>query len=105
MEELLVYAILLYEGLAAENEYNKRLDELFLSTPENDNLFDDLLYLEYETDIKKAIIYVRTHIEYNNLNNIVFYQYQKQYICKYEYLFRCTFVFLHTKTYGISSLY
>ena len=68
MEELLVYAILLYEGLAAENEYNKRLDELFLSTPENDNLFDDLLYLEYETDIKKAIIYVRTHIEYNNLN-------------------------------------
>ena len=30
MVELLVYAILLYEGLVAENEYNKRLDELFL---------------------------------------------------------------------------
>ena len=40
MEELLVYAILLYEGLVTENEYNKRLDELFLTTPEN----DDLLY-------------------------------------------------------------
>lgn len=64
MEELLVYAILLYEGLVTENEYNKRLDELFLTTPEN----DDLLYLEWETDISKAIIYVRTHIDYKNLN-------------------------------------
>ena len=64
MEELLVYAILLYEELVTENEYNKRLDELFLITPEN----DDLLYLEWETDIKKAIIYVRTHIDYKNLD-------------------------------------
>ena len=64
MEELLVYAILLYEGLVTENEYNKRLDELFLSTPENDHL----LYLEWETDISKAIIYVRTHIDYKNLD-------------------------------------
>ena len=60
MEKLLVYAILLYEELITENEYNKWLDELFLNTPEN----DDLLYLEGETDIKKAIIYVRTHIDY-----------------------------------------
>lgn len=64
MEELLVYAILLCEKLVTENEYNKRLDELFLSSPEN----DDLLYLEWETDIKKAIIYVRTHIDYNHLD-------------------------------------
>ena len=28
----------------------------------------DLLYLEWETDIKKSIIYVRTHIDYNNLD-------------------------------------
>lgn len=42
MEELLVYAILLYEELVTENEYSKRLDELFLNNPEN----DDLLYLE-----------------------------------------------------------
>ena len=60
----MVYAILLYEELVTENEYNKRLDELFLRTPES----DDLLYLEWETDIKKAIIYVRTHIDYNNLD-------------------------------------
>lgn len=56
MEELLVYAILLYEKLATGNEYNERLDELFLNNPEN----DDLLYLECETDIKKAVIYIRT---------------------------------------------
>lgn len=64
MEELLVYAILLYENLAAENEYNKRLDKLFLENPGN----DDLLYLEWETDIKKAIIYIRTHFDYNGLD-------------------------------------
>ncbi len=64
MEELLVYAILLYEGLVTENEYSKRLDELFLDNPEN----GDLLYLEWETDIKKAIIYVRTHIDYRTID-------------------------------------
>lgn len=64
MEELLVYAILLYEELVTEDEYSKRLDELFLSDPRN----DDLLYLEWETDIKKAIIYIRTHTDYNNLD-------------------------------------
>ena len=64
MEELLVYAILLYEELVTENEYRKRLDELFLNNPEDDNL----LCLEWETDIKKAIIYIRTHIDYNNLD-------------------------------------
>ena len=64
MEELLVYAILLYEELITEDEYNKRLDELFLNTPED----NELLYLEWETDMKKAIIYIRTHIDYNNLD-------------------------------------
>jgi len=64
MEELLVYAILLSEKLAAGNEYRKRLDELFLNNPEN----DDLLYLEWETDIEKAVIYVRTNFDYNSLD-------------------------------------
>lgn len=64
MEELLVYALLLYEGLAVESEYSKRLDGLFLDNPEN----EDLLHLEWETDIKNAITYVRTHIEYKNLD-------------------------------------
>ena len=43
MEELLIYAILLYEELVTENEYNKQLDELFLINPENDDFFNDLL--------------------------------------------------------------
>lgn len=64
MEELFVYAILWSEELVTENEYYTRLDELFLGNPEN----DDLLYLEWETDIKKAIIYVRTHTDYKNLD-------------------------------------
>ncbi len=62
MEELLVCAILLSEGFVAEDEYHKRLDELFLRIPEN----DDLLYLEWETDINKAVIYVRTHFDYTD---------------------------------------
>ena len=64
MEELLVLAILLYEKIVTEDEYNKRLDELFLENLEN----EDLLYLEWETDIKKAIIYIRTHIDYNAID-------------------------------------
>lgn len=64
MEELLVYALLLCEELVTETEYNKRLDEMFLNAPEN----DDLLYLEWETNITKAIIYIRTHINYNNFD-------------------------------------
>ncbi len=64
MEELLVYAILPDEGLVTEDEYRKRLDELFSGTPEN----DQLLYLEWETDIKNAIVYMRTYIDYNNFD-------------------------------------
>ena len=65
MEELLTYMLLLSEELVAESEYHKRLDELFLNHPEN----DDLLYLEWETDIKEAVVYVRTHIDYNNFDS------------------------------------
>lgn len=53
MEELLVLAFLLYEEMVTKDEYNKRLDELFLGDLKNDNL----LYLEWETDKKKAIAY------------------------------------------------
>lgn len=64
MEELLAFALLLYEEIVTEDEYNKRLDELFLDNPEN----EDLLYLEWETNIKEAIKYIRTHIDYNTLD-------------------------------------
>lgn len=64
MEELLVYAILLYEELITEDVYNKRLDELFLDNPEN----DDLLSLEWETNIENAVIYIRTHVDYKSID-------------------------------------
>ncbi len=64
MEELLAFALLLYEGIIEETEYNKRLDELFLHNITD----DDLLYLEWETDIKKAIIYISTHTDYSILD-------------------------------------
>ncbi len=64
MEEILVFAVLLYEELVTKDEYNKRLDELFLDHPEN----DDLLYLEWETDTKNTITYIRTHIDYNTFD-------------------------------------
>ena len=54
MEELLVFALLLCEGILSKDEYWKRLDELFLESPEDDNF----LYLEWETNIKKAIAYI-----------------------------------------------
>lgn len=60
----MTYAILLSEELGSESEYYKRLDELFLGNSES----DDLLYLEWETDIKKAVIYMKTHIDYNNFD-------------------------------------
>ncbi len=68
MENLLVYALLLYEGLITEDQYSKYLDELFIKSPEN----DDLIYLECEKDITKAIGYIRTHNDYNTLDTECF---------------------------------
>ncbi len=65
MEELLVYAILFYEDIITEEQYQKELDKLFLKNPSDEML----LYLEWETDIKKAIIFIRTHINYQDLSH------------------------------------
>ncbi len=62
MEELFVCAILFCEGFAAETEYRKELDEQFLADPENEHL----LWLEWETDMKKSIIYVRNHMDFGD---------------------------------------
>lgn len=64
-EELLVYAILFYKKiLAKEFLYQKRLDSLFLKNPDN----EIFLNLEWETDIKKALTYIREHFNYQNLD-------------------------------------
>ena len=84
MEEILIYAILLSEELMQESEYNNLLDKLFLTDPEN----DDLLYLEWEKDIKKALVYIRTHIDYNNFD---FNQFGKILMCKLKVIYtNCT---------------
>jgi len=64
VEELFAYAILLYENIVTEEMYQKKLNELFLKNSENEML----LKLEWETDIDEAILYIRTHIEYQNIN-------------------------------------
>lgn len=68
MEELLVFAFLLCEEMVSEEEYEKRLDELFLACPEN----DDLLHLEWETDIVQTITYIRSHTNYDSFNYELF---------------------------------
>lgn len=69
MEELLVYAFLLGEGLEVEEEYQIRLDNLFVNNPTD----DDLLELEYlSSDLKESVIYIRTHFDYENFNQDVF---------------------------------
>ena len=59
MEELLAYAILLYEDIVTEEEYQERLDALFLERPDDRTLLD----LECETDIQEAVIYIRTQLD------------------------------------------
>lgn len=60
----MAYAILLYEGIVTEDEYQKRLHALFLEQPDNDMLLD----LECETDIHRTILYIRTRIDYLSLD-------------------------------------
>ena len=63
MEELLAYAILLYEGIVTEEEYQERLHALFLAHPDDRTLLD----LECETNIQEAVIYIRTRADYGYL--------------------------------------
>ena len=68
MEELLVYVLLLAEEIVTDISYKNRLDELFLENPES----EILLHLEWESDLKKAIVYIRTHINYSIFNYELF---------------------------------
>lgn len=68
MEELLAYAILLYEKIISKEIYTSRLDELFIENP-TDKI---LLELECENNIQNAIIFIRTNVDYNNLDTAKF---------------------------------
>jgi len=64
MDELLVYAILIYDGFDLEDEFQSCLDDIFLNNPNN----DVLLELECMNNIKNQIIYIRANFDYNNIN-------------------------------------
>lgn len=71
MEELLVYALLLYEGFLLEEEYQEFLDDLFVKNPAD----EALLELEFMSgNLKESIIYIRTHFDYNNFDHEIFGQ-------------------------------
>lgn len=66
MEELLVYALLLYEGFSVDKEYQNRLDALFLENPTDDFLLD----LEFlSSNLKDSIAYIITKFDYNHFDH------------------------------------
>ena len=65
MEELLAYAYLLEMDLISEAIYEKKLNELFLENPAD----EDLLELEFlNRNRKETVIYIQTHINYNDMD-------------------------------------
>ncbi len=68
MEELLVYAILLYEEIITEEVYENRLNEMFIEDCNN----EILLHLEWENNFKNAISFIRTNVDYDNFNHKIF---------------------------------
>ncbi len=65
MEALLAYAYLLGMDLIPEEIYEDKLNEMFLENPTD----EDLLELEIlNRNRKETIIYIRTHINYNDMD-------------------------------------
>ncbi len=61
-EELYVLALLCLSGYPVEAEYAKTLDSLFLQSDRD----DDLLYLESERDMKKAMLSIMARFRMEN---------------------------------------
>ncbi len=59
MKEIYALALMLCAGFPVEDEYRRAIDEQF---SENDK-DADLLYLEFEPDLKTAMLYVLSHFE------------------------------------------
>ena len=78
MEELLVYAFLMEEGFPIENRYEEKLNELFMRSPDN----EDLLELEFLSGKRKeTAIYIRTHMDVNGLD---IYKFGKEFVGGYH---------------------
>lgn len=68
MEELYVFMLLFDAGIASEATYLKKLDALFLKNPES----RDLLYLEQEPNIDRAVSYMEIHVHFPTFDNGLF---------------------------------
>lgn len=69
MEELYVYALLMSVGFEFEDEYQSRLDEIFMEDTSNELLVD----LEWKSSNKKeTVLYLLNHMENNDFNVEVF---------------------------------
>lgn len=68
MDRLYAYALLLSEGYDVWDEYNKVLDELFLSEPEN----EEYLYLEGISDIKTTVLCLLAQMQQNAVDVQIF---------------------------------
>lgn len=65
MEELLPYAYLMFIDSDFDEPFEEKLNELFLSDPDN----DDLLYLEtLYGNPKESMIYITKHMDYNTID-------------------------------------
>ena len=69
MDELLAYALMILEGYDVEDEYDRKLDELFLHAPGN----DDYLSLEaLGSNMKESVSYIMSHTDYTNIDKVRF---------------------------------
>ena len=68
MEELLVYALLLSENIITEKAYRGKIDKLFEKEPKNELLLE----LEWESNIKKAVMHTIASVEEQGFNEDVF---------------------------------
>ncbi len=68
MEEIYALAIMLSAGFPVEEEYRQALDEQFSKNDQD----PDLLYLEFEPDLKAAMLHVLSHFEAKISSHAVF---------------------------------
>ncbi len=69
MKKILALGLLADWNNMSENLYNSKLDELFLKSPENPNLFELELICG---NIKETVIYINNLINFSNINTETF---------------------------------
>ena len=67
-EAVLAYVFLRHEEIVTADEYENRLNALYLKDPKN----DILLNLEWQKDTKESIIYINESIDFEKLDSALF---------------------------------